>query len=169
MHKRDLWAEVNGQMTTGMHLHLWTAFQDCLELHMLTVFTADKAERQWYYIQQAIHKPQRATVHQHILGVLNDYVKNLPTLKDSSKAVPTTKKGKNPFSKADLAAVILTSIPIMWQNQYNLTHLTVPKSQSTLLPDLENIKQVMVERQNEKLKAKGKASTACPDTVIGHG
>jgi hypothetical protein len=27
------------------------------------------------------------------MGALNDYFKYLPTLKDSSKAVPTTKKG----------------------------------------------------------------------------
>jgi hypothetical protein len=32
-----------------------------------------------------------------------------------------------------------------------------------LLLDLEAIERVMVEKQNKKLKAKGKASTACPD------
>jgi hypothetical protein len=47
-----------------------------------------------------------------------------------------------------------------WQNQYNLNHSTVPKSTCTLLPDLEAIEQVMVEKHNEKLKAKGKAGTA---------
>ncbi len=62
---------------------------------MLTVFSADAAKSQQFYIQQAVRKSQRATVQQHILqmGVLNDHVKHLPTLKDSSKAVPTTKKG----------------------------------------------------------------------------
>jgi hypothetical protein len=73
-------------------------------------------------------------------------------LKDSPKAVPTSKKRKIPFSKADLAAIILTSVPMMWQNQYNPTHLVVPKLLRMLLPDLENVKQVMVEKQNEKLK-----------------
>jgi hypothetical protein len=57
MHERYLWAGVNGQMTTGRHLHLWTAFQDCLKLHKLTVFTADAAKRQRFYIQQAVCKP----------------------------------------------------------------------------------------------------------------
>jgi hypothetical protein len=47
-----------------------------------------------------------------------------------------------------------------WQNQYNLNHSTVPKSTCMLLPDLEAIKQVMVEKHNKKLKVKGKASTA---------
>ncbi len=94
------------------------SFLDCLELHKLTVFSADAAKRQQFYIQEVVHKPQGATVQQHILrmGVLNDYVKHLPTLKDSSKAIPTTKKGNIPFSKADLAAKVLSSVPMSWQN-----------------------------------------------------
>jgi hypothetical protein len=80
-------------------------------------------------------------VRQHILcmGVLIDYVKQLPTLKDSSKAVPITKKGNIPFGKADLAAIVLLSVLMLWQNQYNLNHSTVPESTRTLLPDLEAI------------------------------
>ncbi len=76
MHECDLWAGVNGQMTTGRLLHSWTAFQDCLKLHMLRVFTANAAKSQQVYIQQAVSKPWMATVHQHILhmGVLNDCV-----------------------------------------------------------------------------------------------
>jgi hypothetical protein len=94
------------------------------------------------------------------MGVLNDYVKHLPMLKDSSMAVPTTKKGNIPFSKADLAAIVLSSVPMPWQNQYNLNHSKVPKSTRMLLPDLEAIEQVMVEKQGAKLKAKGKGGTA---------
>ncbi len=99
MHKCDSWTGLNGQITTGRHPHLWTAFQDCLDLHKLTVFTADVAKRQRFYIQHAVRKSQRAIVHQHMLqiGVLNDYVRYLPTLKDSPKAAPTTKKGNIPF------------------------------------------------------------------------
>jgi hypothetical protein len=74
-----------------------------------------------------------------------------------------TKKGNIPFGKADLAAIMLASVPMTWQNQYNLTHLMVPKSTHALLPDLEAIEQVMVEKQNEKLKAKSKATAAHPD------
>jgi hypothetical protein len=89
MHEHDLWAAVNGQVTKGRHPRTWMSFLDCLELHKLTVFSADAAKRQRFYIQQAVRKPQRATVQQHIsrMGVLNDYVKHLPMLKDSSKAV----------------------------------------------------------------------------------
>jgi hypothetical protein len=126
------------------------------------VFSADTAKRQQFYIQQAVCKPQRATVRQHIsqMGVLNDYVKHLPTLKDSSKAVPTTKKGNIPFGEADLAAIVLSSVPMSWQNQYNLNHSMVPQSTRTLVPDLEDIKRAMVEKKGANLKAKGKGSTA---------
>jgi hypothetical protein len=94
------------------------------------------------------------------MGVLNDYVKHLPTLKDSFKAVPTRKKGNIPFGEANLAAIVLLSVPMSWQNQYNLNHSTVPKSTRTLLPDLEAIEQVMVEKKGANLKAKGKGSIA---------
>ncbi len=162
MHKRDSWAAVNGQMTKGRCPRMWMSFLDCLELHKVTVFSADAAERQRFYIRQVAGKPQRATVQQHLLhmGVLNDNVKHLPTLKDSSKAVPTTKKGYIPFGKADLAAIVLLFVPMSWQNQYSLNHSTVPKSMRTLLADLEAIKQVMVEKKGVNLKAKGKGSTA---------
>ncbi len=74
-----------------------------------------------------------------------------------------TKKGNVPFGKANLAVIVLVSVPTVWQNQYNLNHITVPKSTRTLLPDLEAIKRVMVEKQNKKLKAKGMAATARPE------
>jgi hypothetical protein len=162
MHECDSWAGVNGQGTMGRHPHTRAAFQACPELHKLAVFTADAAKRQRFLIQQAMHKPQRAIVQQHIfqMGVLNDYVRHLPMLKDSPKAVPTTKKGNVPFGKADLAEIMLASNPMTWQNQYNLNHTTVPESTRALLPDLEAIECIMVEKQNKKLKANGKAATA---------
>jgi hypothetical protein len=161
MHKRDSWAAVNGQVTKGRHPQTWTSFLDCLELHKLTVFSADVAKRQRFHIQQAVRKPQRDTVQQHILrmGVLNDYVKHLPMLKDSSKAVPTIKKGNIPFGEADLAAIVLSSVLMLWQNQYILNHSMVPKSTRMLLPDLEAIERVMVEKKGVILKAKGKGNT----------
>ncbi len=101
-------------------------------------------------------------MQQHILqmGVLNDLVRHLPTLKDSPKAVRTTKKENIPFGEADLAVIVLSSVPMSWQNQYNLNYSMVLESTCMFLPDLEAIKRVMIEKQNEKLKEKGKASTA---------
>ena len=52
-------------------------------------------------------------------------------------AVATTKKGNVPFGYADLALILLAAVPITWQNQYNLTHATVPDSPCQLLVDLE--------------------------------
>jgi hypothetical protein len=161
-HEHDLWAGVNGQVTKGRCPQMWLSFQDCLELHKLTVFSTDAAEKQQFYIQQVVRKPQRVTVRQHILqmGELNDYIRYLPMLKGSSKAVLTMKKGNIPFGEADLAANVLASSPMTWQNQYKLSNSMVLRLTCTLLPDLEAIKRVMVEKHNEKLKAKGKASTS---------
>jgi hypothetical protein len=61
------------------------------------------------------------------MGVLNDYVKHLPTLKDSSKAVPTTKKGNIPFGKADLAVGLLPNLG------------TARQERSMLLSDEQNL------------------------------
>jgi hypothetical protein len=71
-----------------------------------------------------------------------------------------TKKGNIPFGEADLAAIVLSSVPMSWQNQYNLNHSTVSKSTHTLLLGLEAIERVMEEKQDANLKAKAKGSTA---------
>jgi hypothetical protein len=44
MHESDLWAGVNNQVTVGRRPRMWAAFQDSLELHNLTVITADAAK-----------------------------------------------------------------------------------------------------------------------------
>jgi hypothetical protein len=84
-------------------------------------------------------------------------------LKSSPKAVATTKKGNIPFLEADLAIIILASVPITWQNQYSLTHLMVLEAPQTLLPDLENIEHIMLKKYNKKLQAQVKATTAHAD------
>jgi hypothetical protein len=80
-------------------------FWDCIELHKLTVFLADAAEKQRFYMQQMIKKPQRVSVHQYMscMGILNDYLAYLPMVYDSSMAVEGTKKSNVPFDEADLA------------------------------------------------------------------
>jgi hypothetical protein len=50
MHERDSWAAVKGQVTKGRHPQTRMSFLDCLELHKLTVFSADAAEKQQFYI-----------------------------------------------------------------------------------------------------------------------
>jgi hypothetical protein len=77
MHECDSWAGTDGKKHDGKRPKGLKAFSDCQELHKLTVFTADAAERQRYYIQQGIHKPQWATVRQFIsrVEVLNGYLR----------------------------------------------------------------------------------------------
>jgi hypothetical protein len=94
------------------------------------------------------------------MGLLNDYLAYLPTVKDSSMAIEDTKKGNVPFDEADLAGIVLKAVPTSWVNQYNLTHLTLPKSPRLLLPDLENIERVMNKKCAELAKARGKDGTA---------
>jgi hypothetical protein len=94
------------------------------------------------------------------MGLLNNYLAYLPTVKDSSMAVEDTKKGNVPFDEADLAEIVLKAVPTSWVNQYNLTHSTLPKSPRLLLPDLENIKRMMNKKHVESAKARGKDGTA---------
>ena len=94
------------------------------------------------------------------MEVLNWYLKVLPILKISPKAVATTRMGNVPFGEADLVSILLAAVPVTWKNQYSLTYSTVPESACTLLVDLENIERFMMECYNKKQKLKDKASTA---------
>jgi len=164
MFDRDTWVGVNGKTHKGPRVWTWKSLTDCIELHKLTVLPADAAEKQCFYLQQAVRKPQRITIRQYMLrmGVLNDYIAYLPSIYYSSKAVASTVKGNVIFGDGELANIILALTPQTWQNQYNLTHSTVLESPRALLPGLENIERVMNERYAEKQKAKGK-SKAKPD------
>ncbi len=62
------------------------------------------------------------------MEVLNGYLRYLPMVKNSPKAVATTKKGNVQFKEADLVLIMLAALPLTWQNQYNLMHSTVPES-----------------------------------------
>jgi hypothetical protein len=136
---------------------------DCIELHKLTVFPADAAEKQHYYMQQTIRKPQQVMVHQFVsrMGVLNDYLAYLPTVFDLLMAVAGTKMINVLLDEADLAGIMLNSVPSSWVNQINMSHSTLPKNPRALLNNLEAIEQVMDEKHSASLKATAKeASTA---------
>ncbi len=59
---------------------------------------------------------------------------------------------------------MLKAVPTSWVNQYNLTHLTLPKSPRLLLPDLENIERMVNEKHAELAKARGRDGTALAGT-----
>ena len=145
MFERDPWIGVNGKSNPGKHLQTWKSFVDCIELHKLTVLPVDATEKQRFYIQQVVRKPQRVPVRQYMsrMGVLNDYIAHLPLIFYSSMAVASMVRGNVSFGNGDLASIILALTPHAWQNQHNLKHSTVPESPRVLLLDLEAIERVM--------------------------
>jgi hypothetical protein len=169
MHMKNPWIGIDGKSNKGIHVKSWISFMDCIELHKLTVFPADAAEKQRYYMQQTIKKPQRVTVHQFVsrMGILNDYLAYLPTVFGSLTAVAGTKKMNVPFNKADLVGIVLNLVPSSWVNQYNMMHSTLPKNPRAFLNNLEAIEQVMDEKHNATLKAKAKEATATSEAVKG--
>jgi hypothetical protein len=142
---------------------------DCIELHKLTIFPADPAEKQPYYMQQMIKKPQRVTVRQFMsrMGALNDYLAYLPTVFDSLMAVECTKKMNVLFDDAYQAGIVLNLVPSSWVDQCNMTHSMLPKNPRALLNNLEAIKQVMDEKHSASLKAKAKKASAASAVAKG--
>jgi hypothetical protein len=114
MHTKDPWIGVNGISHKGIRVRSWLAFLDCNKLHKLTIFPVDATEKQRYYMVQTVKKPQRVTVRQYMarMGVLNDYLAHLPTVFKSSMAIEGTKKGNVPFDEAELAGIVLNSVPV---------------------------------------------------------
>ncbi len=136
MHTKNPWIGVNGKSNKGIHAKSWISFMDCIELHKLTIFPADAAEKQHYYIQQMIKKPQQVTVRQFVsrMGVLNNYLAYLPTVFDLLMAIAGTKKMNVPFNETDLDGIVLNLVPSSWVNLYNMTHSTLSKNPGTLGP-----------------------------------
>jgi hypothetical protein len=64
------------------------------------------------------------------------------------------------FDKADLARIVLNSVPVSWMNQYNMTHTTLPDGTRTLLQDLKSIKRIIEEKHEAGQKAKAKEAAA---------
>jgi hypothetical protein len=135
MHTKDPWIGVNRRSNKGPSIHSWPYYMECIKLHKLTIFLVDAAEKQHYYMTQMVKKPQQATVRQYMahMGILKDYLTFLPTVFNSSMADEGTKKGNVPFEEANLAGIVLNSVPVSWMNQYNMTHLTLPNGTRTLL------------------------------------
>jgi hypothetical protein len=168
MHTQNPWTGVN-RTNKGICICSWIFFIDCIEPHKLTVFPADAAEKQRYYMQQMIKKSQRVTVHQFVsrMGILNGYLAYLPTVYDLPMVIAGTKKMNVSFDEADQAGIVLNAVPSSWVNQYNMMHSMLPKSPRALLNDLKAIKQVMDEKHQANLKAKAKDASAASRAAKG--
>jgi hypothetical protein len=46
MHTKNPWDGMNGRFNKGLRVRSWISFMDFIELHKLTVFAADAAEKQ---------------------------------------------------------------------------------------------------------------------------
>ncbi len=164
MHTKDPWIRITGSSNKGPCTCSWPSFLDCIELHKLTIFPVAAAEKQHYYMTQTVKKPQQATVRQYMahMDVLNDYLAHLPMVFNPPMAIEGTKKGNVPFDEADLARIVLNSVPVSWMNQYNMTYMTLPDGTRTLLQDLELIECLMDEKHEagQKVKAKEAAASA---------
>ena len=114
----------------------------------------DAAEKLRYYLMCCVKKPMKVTIKVHVtrMEILNRYIGILPTIKSSSLVVASTEHGNIPFTKATHASIILSQLPIVWRNQYNLTHQTVPELPRAMLQDLKTIKKVIAERYNYKAR-----------------
>jgi hypothetical protein len=169
MHTKKPWIGVNGKSNKGICVKSWISFMGCIELHKLTIFPADTAEKKRYYMQKTIKKPQRVTVHQFVsrMGVLNDYLAYLPMVFDSLMAIAGTRKMNVPFDEANLAEIVLNLVLSFWVNQYNMMHSTLLKNPRALLNNLEAIGQVMDEKHSASLKAKAKEASAASAAAKG--
>ncbi len=92
---------------------------------------------------------------------------NSPPIYDPSMAIEGEKKSNVPFYEADLARIILSSVPVTWVNQCNMMHSMLPKSSLVLLPNLEAIEHVMNEKHQTNLKVKVKESSSASTSTKG--
>ena len=89
--------------------------------------------------------------------------------RDAPYDVASTESGNVSFTKATHASIILSHLPVVRRNQYDLTHKTVPESPRprAMLLDLKNIKKMQEEKYNQKAKAsKAKAATASAELRV---
>ena len=56
------WTDLKGKKRTKVQSKTKKSFDDCVTHHLLTVFSSDAADRQKFYINNYLKKPQRVTV-----------------------------------------------------------------------------------------------------------
>jgi hypothetical protein len=86
--------------------------------HLLTVFSNNAAEQEWYYITKMLQKLQHESIHQFVQCVeqLNSYMMQLPCWYFSPSAKPNKIPMNVPFAKADLASHVLQICSHTWQD-----------------------------------------------------
>ncbi|KAL3784137.1 hypothetical protein HJC23_005795 [Cyclotella cryptica] len=87
------WTDVYGTEHPTKRPASWTSFQECVQLHLQTVFRTDAAEQERFYISNGLKKPNRVPIRDFVQRIqrLNGYVELLPCLSYSSKAAKSMK------------------------------------------------------------------------------
>ena len=108
-----------------------------------------------------VKKPVRWTIRRRIccMETLNKYLGMLPTIKNSPMTVTSMELGNVPFTEATHVSIILSHLPVVWRNHYDLMHKTVPESPRALLLDLKN-KNARWEIQWENQGQQGQGSNS---------
>ncbi len=162
------WTDVYGTEHPTKRPASWTSFQECVQLHLQTVFRTDAAEQERFYISNGLKKPNRVPIRDFVQRIqrLNGYVELLPCLFYSSKAAKSTKVC-GPFDDADLASHILRMVPRNWQDQYELSGALVPQSVRELLEVLERIEKAYpTEKVGEGPKTGAKSNDSSRKKMV---
>jgi hypothetical protein len=98
------------------------SFDDCVLIHLLTVFPINATEQEKYYITYVHKKIQHVNIRQFAQQVeqLNAYIAQMLCFYYSSNANANTKPENVPFTEAELGSHVLRMCPIQLQDKYNL-------------------------------------------------
>jgi hypothetical protein len=113
----DLYIDLQSCSKKGPRGLLCKSFNECMLFHILTMFSNNAAEQEWYYITNVLKKPQRVSICQFVQHVeqLNSYTAQLPcwyySLKRANLSSITIKVL---FAEADLASHVLWMCPHTW-------------------------------------------------------
>jgi hypothetical protein len=168
----DPYKDLKGVSKKGPRGLLQESFDDCVMLHLLTVFPNNAAEQEKYYLSNVLKKPQRFGIRQFVQRVeqLNAYIVQLPCWYYSPSYSAGMMPANVPFTEADLASRLLWMCPHQWQDQYNLQEKGMtPMDMRTLQASLKAIERVSTHKKahvpsSEKASHKNKAGAKRPST-----
>jgi hypothetical protein len=91
-------------------------FNNCVVVHLLTVFPINMAEQEKYYITNLLKKPQRVNVRQFVRQIeqLNTYIAQMPCFYYSPNINASTKPKNVPLAEAELGSHVLRMCPIQF-------------------------------------------------------
>jgi len=104
MHSKDPWEDLRGIKHGGIRRRSSKSLWECINFHKRMVYSIDAVEQQRLYILCHLKKPARSSIRAHVtrMETLNEYLEQLPTIKNSPQAVPLTKFGNVPFNESTL-------------------------------------------------------------------